>query len=128
CEERNDFTGFVILRKLDRAGRPLMHLNFPTHATPVQSIEEVPTKDQASLNLPLGSVGILRASHHAFELSKSIHPQFLFHPHRSQEKVSPGEIVKLAIKIWAMGIDFDAGESVSVQVSDAQRSTVTALM
>ncbi|PYI32152.1 X-Pro dipeptidyl-peptidase C-terminal non-catalytic domain-containing protein [Aspergillus indologenus CBS 114.80] len=117
CEDRDDFTVFVILRKLDRNGRPLMHLNFPIHATPVQSIAEIPTKDQASLNLHLGSTGILRASHRAFDPAKSIHLQFPFHPHNKQDKVPPGEIVKLEIGIWAMGVDFDEGESISIQVS-----------
>ncbi|KAK3624901.1 hypothetical protein LTR56_020715 [Elasticomyces elasticus] len=65
----------------------------------------------------MGSVGILRASHRAFHANKSIHPQFPFHPHEIEEKVKPGEVVKLEIGIWAMGNDFDAGESISVQVS-----------
>ncbi|KAL4750002.1 hypothetical protein BDW72DRAFT_213668 [Aspergillus terricola var. indicus] len=117
CEDRDDFTVFVIIRKKDKNGKPLMHLNFPFHATPVASVEEIPQKEQASLNLHLGSVGILRASHRAFDPEKSIHPQFPFHPHTTQEKVKPGEIVKLEIGIWAMGVDFDAGETVSIRVS-----------
>ncbi|KAK5718432.1 hypothetical protein LTR15_008159 [Elasticomyces elasticus] len=60
---------------------------------------------------------ILRASHRAFDPKKSIHPQFPFHPHENEEKVKPGEVVKLEIGIWAMGNDFDAGESISVQIS-----------
>jgi len=71
----------------------------------------------ASLNLHLGSLGILRASHRAFDSSRSIHPQFPYHPHDKEEKITPGDIVKLEIGIWAMGVDFDAGESISVQVS-----------
>ncbi|KAL4905553.1 hypothetical protein BDW74DRAFT_185075 [Aspergillus multicolor] len=114
---RDDFTVFVIIRKKDKDGKPLMHLNFPFHATPVQSTEEIPEKEQASLNLHLGSTGILRASHRAFDEHKSIHPQFPFHPHTKQEKVKPGEIVKLEIGIWAMGVDFEEGESVSIRVS-----------
>ncbi|KAL2859501.1 X-Pro dipeptidyl-peptidase C-terminal non-catalytic domain-containing protein [Aspergillus pseudodeflectus] len=117
CDDRDDFTAFVIIRKKDKNGKPLMHLNFPFHATPVKSIDEIPQKEQASLNLHLGSTGILRASHRAIDPEKSIHPQFPFHPHKSQEKVRPGEIVKLEIGIWAMGVDFDAGETISVRVS-----------
>lgn len=116
CEDRDDFTVFVILRKKDRNGKDLMHLNFPFHATPVKSINEIPEAEQASLNLHLGSVGILRASHREIDASKSIHPQFPFHPHKKQEKVPPGTIVKLEIGIWAMGVDFDEGESISVKV------------
>ncbi|RHZ52902.1 CocE/NonD family hydrolase [Aspergillus thermomutatus] len=117
CEDRDDFVVFAILRKLDKNGKPLMHLNFPIEATPVESIDQIPPKDQASLNLHLGSVGILRASHRAIDESKSIHPQFSFHPHRKQEKIKPGQIVRLEIGIWAMGVDFDAGESISLRVS-----------
>ncbi|BAE58915.1 unnamed protein product [Aspergillus oryzae RIB40] len=116
AEEQDDFTVFVILRKKDKDGKALMHLNFPFHATPVKSITEIPEKDQASLNLHLGSVGILRASHRAIDSTKSIHPQFPFHPHLKQEKIEPGTVTKLEIGIWAMGVDFDAGESISLQI------------
>ncbi|KAJ5109544.1 hypothetical protein N7456_006219 [Penicillium angulare] len=117
CNDRNDFTVFVILRKKDKNGKELMHLNFPFHATPINSIDEIPEKDQASLNLHLGSVGILRASHREIDASKSIHPQFPFHPHKTEETIPPGTIVKLEIGIWAMGVDFDEGESISIKVS-----------
>ncbi|KAJ5633505.1 hypothetical protein N7528_001347 [Penicillium herquei] len=116
CEDRDDFTVFVILRKKDKSGKDLMHLNFPIDATPVKSIEEIPEKDQASLNLHLGSVGILRASHREIDASKSIHSQFPFHPHKTEERIPKGTIVKLEIGIWAMGVDFDEGESISVRV------------
>ncbi|OQE22440.1 hypothetical protein PENSTE_c010G08678 [Penicillium steckii] len=116
CEDRDDFTVFVILRKKDKNRKELMHLNFPLHATPVKSIDDISESDQSSLNLHLGSVGILRASHRAIDHSKSIHPQFPFHPHKRQEKVTPGTIVKLEIGIWAMGVDFDQGESISVKI------------
>ncbi|KAK8116749.1 uncharacterized protein PG998_005030 [Apiospora kogelbergensis] len=116
CDSRDDFTVFTILRKKDKNGKDLMHLNFPMHATPVKSIEEIPEKDQASLNLHLGSMGILRASQRAIDETKSIHPQFPFHPHEKQEKITPGNIVRLEIGIWAMGVDFDAGESISLRI------------
>lgn len=116
CLDRDDFTVFVILRKLDRNGKDLLHLNFPFSATPIKSIDEIPDKDRASLNHHLGSTGILRASHRAIDSSRSIHPNFPFHPHTKQEKVPPGTVVKLEVGIWAMGVDFDAGESISVRV------------
>jgi hypothetical protein len=113
---RDDFTVFVILRKLDKNGNALYHLNFPVEATPVKSIDEIPEKDRASLNLFSGATGILRASHREIDESKNLHPQFPFHPHRRQLKTKPGEIVKLEIGIWAMGVHYDAGESISVRV------------
>lgn len=117
CDSRDDFTVFTILRKKDTNGKELMHLNFPVEATPVKSIDEIPEKQRASLNLHQGSMGILRASQRAVDETRSIHPQFPFHPHEKQEKVPPGTIVKLEIGIWAMGVDFDAGESISLRVS-----------
>ncbi|KAK6212000.1 hypothetical protein LQW54_005528 [Pestalotiopsis sp. IQ-011] len=116
CDSRDDFTVFTILRKKDKDGNDLKHLNFPFHATPVKTIEEIPEKDQASLNLHLGSMGILRASQRAIDGTKIIHPQFPFHPHEKQEKIQPGTIVRLEIGIWAMSVDFQAGESISLRV------------
>jgi predicted acyl esterase len=115
----DDMNVNVILRKRDQNGKLLMHLCFPFSAIPQEykSIEDIPEKERASLNLHLGSVGVLRASHRAFDPARSIHEQFPFHPHDKEEKIKPGEIVKLEIGIWSMGVDFDEGESISVQVS-----------
>jgi uncharacterized protein len=118
CPTHDDMIVFVILRKRDRNGKLLKHLCFPFSATPnkYKSFDEIPEKEQASVNTHLGSVGILRASHRRFLPEKSIHEQFPFHPHDVEEKVPPGEIVKLEIGIWSMGVDFEQGESISVQV------------
>lgn len=117
CDDRDDFVVFIVLRKKDKHGKDLMHLNSPIKAAPVNSISEIPEKEQASTNLHLGSVGVLRGSQRAIDHSRDLHPQFPFHPYTKQEKVSPETIVKLEIGIWAMGVDFDAGESISVRVS-----------
>ncbi|KAG9571349.1 alpha/beta-hydrolase, partial [Aureobasidium melanogenum] len=119
---RDDFTVFVILRKLDKNGKTLYHLNFPIEATPVNSIDEIPEKEMASLNLFSGATGILRASQREIDESKSIHPQFPFHPHKRQQKISPNEIVKLETGIWAMGVHCDASESISVRIGGQQPS------
>ncbi|KAJ5290770.1 hypothetical protein N7478_000021 [Penicillium angulare] len=89
-----------------------MHLNFPFHATPIKSIDEISEKDQACLNLHLGSFGILRASH------REIDPptQFPFYPHKTEEKIPLGTLVKLDIGIWAMGVDFDEAETISIKI------------
>ncbi|KAL4878109.1 hypothetical protein BJY04DRAFT_221467 [Aspergillus karnatakaensis] len=46
-----------------------------------------------------------------------MHPQYPFHPHTRQDKVKPGDIVRLEIGIFAMGVDFQAGEALSLRVS-----------
>lgn len=117
CDDHDDMNVFIHLRKRDKDGNSLLHLCFPFYAAPVNSIAEIPDKQRQSTNLHTGSVGALRASHRAFDPQRSIHPQFPFHPHDKEEKVAPGEIVKLEIGIWSMGVDFDAEESISVQVT-----------
>lgn len=117
CPDKDDMCVFVIIRKKDKDGKVLTHLNFPVEATPVKSIDDIPEKQRASLNLHLGSVGQLRASHRHIDESRSIHPQFPFHPHEVEEKIPPGDIVKLQVGIWNASIDFQAGESVSIAVS-----------
>jgi len=117
CLERDDMCVFVILRKKDREGNLLMHLAFPFEAMPYNTIEDIPTKERQSLNLHLGSTGVLRASHRAYDAERSIHDQFPFHPHDREEKVPPGEVVELEIGIWPIGVDFDEGEVLEMQVS-----------
>lgn len=119
-DTRNDFTVFVILRKKDKNGKLLMHLQVPFKAMPYKTIHEIPEKEQASTNLHLGSVGILRASQRRVDSSRSMHPQFPFHPHDKQDFVEPGTVVKLEIGIWAMGVDFDEGETLSMRVSSGE--------
>ncbi|EOA91109.1 hypothetical protein ACJQWK_11279 [Exserohilum turcicum] len=119
CPSHDDMNVFVILRKRDKNGDLLMHLCFPFSAVPeeIKSIADIPEKDRQSTNLHMGSVGTLRASHRSIIPEKSIHEQFPFHPHDIEEKVTPGEIIKLEIGIWSMGVDFEEGQSISVQVS-----------
>ncbi|KAH6693755.1 Alpha/Beta hydrolase protein [Plectosphaerella plurivora] len=116
CDALDDLVVFVQLRKLDTAGKELSQLQFPLARTPVKSIDDMEEKDRVSLTLHNGSMGILRASQRKIDSSKSLHPQFPFHPHDTVEKVPRGEIVKLEIGIWAMGVDYDAGESIQVDI------------
>ncbi|KAI7265433.1 alpha/beta-hydrolase [Hortaea werneckii] len=116
CKAQDDFVVFVILRKKDKNGKDMMHLNFPFDASPINSIAEIDTNSRHSVNTHEGQMGILRASQRRVDESKSMHPQFPFHPHDKQEKIPPGTVVKLEIGIWALGIDFDAGESISLRI------------
>ena len=46
------------------------------------------------------------------------------HPHDGEDKVPAGEIVKLEISLWPMGIHFEAGESIMLRVQGfADQST-----
>lgn len=116
CDAQDDFVVFVILKKKDKDGKDMMQLNFPFSAAPIKSIKEINDKSTHSVNTHVGQMGILRVSHRSIDRSKSIHPNVPFHPHDKQEKVPAGEIVKLEIGIWALAVDFDAGESISLRV------------
>lgn len=116
CKALDDMVVFVQLRKLDKSGNELSHLQFPIERTPVKSISEMSDKERISLTLHNGSMGILRASQRKIDASKSLHENFPFHPHDEVQKVPAGEVVKLEIGIWAMGVDYQEGESIQVDV------------
>ncbi|KAF1354059.1 Alpha/Beta hydrolase protein [Delphinella strobiligena] len=81
------------------------------------TIAEIPADKRTEVGFYAGPLGILRASHHEIDASKSMHENWPFHPHERVQKVPQGEIVKLDIGIWAMGIEYEAGESIRVQIS-----------
>ncbi|KAK5696490.1 hypothetical protein LTR97_007792 [Elasticomyces elasticus] len=122
CDAQDDFVVYVLLRKKDKDGNNLMHLNFPIEASPIKSMAEIDQKSTHSVNTHMGQLGILRASQRAIDPARSIHPQFPFHPHDKQEKVTPGTVVKLEIGIWAMGVDYDPGESLSFSISGKKQT------
>ncbi|KAH6209133.1 hypothetical protein HBI15_155430 [Parastagonospora nodorum] len=117
CKDFDDMVVYVLIRKLDAQGNPMISINIPWSAAPYKMAADIPESDYSNLMIYYGPTGVLRASHRKIDASKSIHPQYPFHPHDELEKITPGEIVKLEIGLWAMGIDFEAGESLSVQVS-----------
>lgn len=124
AESRDDFVIFVILRKKDKNGKDMLHLNFPFEAAPINSISDIDAKDQQSTNTWAGAMGILRASHREIDESRSMHPNYPFHPHEREQKVPPGTVVKLEIGIWALGVDYEAGESISLRVSSRSHAHV----
>jgi hypothetical protein len=108
---------YVLIRKLDKQGKEMINVNIPLSAAPYSKVEDIPQDEYSNLTIYYGPTGILRASHRQVDQSKSIHPQYPFHTHSEVQKVPPGTIVELEIGLWAMGIDFEAGESLRVQVS-----------
>ncbi|KAL3448403.1 X-Pro dipeptidyl-peptidase C-terminal non-catalytic domain-containing protein [Aspergillus insuetus] len=122
CQDQDDFCVFVILIKKDKDGNVTHHLNFPLEATPINSIKDMPENLKSSTTLFIGPLGILRASQRDIDSSRSIHPQFPFHPHTTQRKVPPGTVVKLEIGIYAMGTDYEAGESVTIRIGGQYHS------
>ncbi|CAG8918563.1 unnamed protein product [Penicillium salamii] len=117
CDDLDDLVIYVLVRKLDLQGKEMIAVNIPLSAAPYSKVEDIPHDEYSNLTIYHGPTGILRASHREVDSSRSIHPQYPFHPHSKVEKITPGTIVELEIGLWAMGIDFEAGESLRVQVS-----------
>ncbi|KAF4550860.1 Hypothetical protein D9617_15g042110 [Elsinoe fawcettii] len=117
CPDNDDMDIYIILRKLSTSGKPMLNLNIPwSDRLPIKSIADIPEKERTEVILYAGPGGILRASHRAIDEEKSMHPHWPFHPHEQEEKMTPGEVVRLDIGIWAMGIEYEAGESVQVEI------------
>ncbi|WWD19964.1 hypothetical protein CI109_104437 [Kwoniella shandongensis] len=115
CDDHDDFSVSVQLRKCDANGKPLKHFTIPFSKTPITDAEDC--TPVSTILIHTGSVGMLRASHRHFDPSKSIHPQYPYHTHDRIEKVSPGNVVELQVGIWAMGVQYEKGESIRVDIS-----------
>lgn len=119
--DSKDMDIYVLLRKLDKNGKALLNLNIPwssvaAHGISRDRIDEIPKRNMNNLMFHVGSLGILRASRRSIDESRSIHENYPFHPHDKDEFLKPGEIVKLEIGIWAMGVEYEAGESIRVEI------------
>ncbi|KAL4732787.1 hypothetical protein ACLX1H_001807, partial [Fusarium chlamydosporum] len=116
CPDYNDMDVYILLEKLDVNGEVMLNLNIPWKGIPKSSFEEMDAKEKIEVVVYRGPMGVLRASHREIDEGKSMHPHWPFHPHEKEEKVNPGDIVRLDIGIWAMGIEYDAGESIRAVV------------
>ncbi|KAF2027042.1 hypothetical protein EK21DRAFT_72732 [Setomelanomma holmii] len=122
CPDHDDLDVFVILRKADAHGKVLRNVNIPfaeLKAIGGSGIEDVTDpQDVSKINVLqyIGPSGILRASHRAISPTLSKH-NFPVHEHTSEEKITPGQVVKLEIGIWAAGIEFEEGERLVLRVS-----------
>jgi predicted acyl esterase len=121
CPNFHDMDVYVLLRKLDAQGNALLNLNIPwssvaQYGVTPDTLDDVPRRNMNNLMFHVGSLGILRASRRAIENSKSIHENYPFHPHNRDDYITPGDTVRLEIGIWAMGVEYEAGESIRVEV------------
>ncbi|CAG7564486.1 unnamed protein product [Fusarium equiseti] len=116
CPDHNDMDVYVLLEKLDANGEVMLNLNIPWKGIPKQSFEEMDAKEKIEVVIYRGPMGVLRASHREIDENKSMHPHWPFHPHEIEEKINPGDVVRLDIGIWAMGIEYEAGESIRAVV------------
>lgn len=108
-----DMDVYVHLRKADRTGKPLQHVNIPLNDLGVASAEDLPLTNPMKY---FGPHGILRASYRdvAEELSK---PHWKTLSHRKQLPVKVGEPMRLEIEIWPTGMLFEPGEQLVMKIS-----------
>ncbi|KAH6886826.1 Alpha/Beta hydrolase protein [Thelonectria olida] len=117
CPDHDDMDVFVLIEKLDIDGNVMFNLNIPWASIPISSFDEMKAEEKTEVVMYRGPLGILRASHRAIDEERSMHPHWPFHPHEKEEKIEPGEIVRLDIGIWAMGVEYEPGEALRVVVS-----------
>lgn len=123
CDDMDDMDVYVILRKLNRSGEPLLNYNIPwEHQKPDTTADMIPDEN---IYKYVGPSGRLRASKRACTTEepdmlesrkKNQEPTELFFPHEKSEKVPAGQVVELKIPIWAGGICFDEGESLRLEI------------
>ncbi|VUC23379.1 unnamed protein product [Clonostachys rosea] len=123
CADTDEMDVYVIIRKLDAQGNELLHLNIPLEDLPAEVKEaDVP---HGNIFKYVGPNGRLRASKREFleheprltpEQSKALYPAEIWHPLDQEEKIRPGEVVRLEIPLWPSGIIFQTGESMRLEV------------
>ncbi|KAG4414117.1 hypothetical protein IFR04_012769 [Cadophora malorum] len=114
CKDKDDMDVYVSIRKLSKSGEVLEHVNVPWEKLPegVNTQHDVPMAQTIKYT---GPTGILRASHRAQDPQRST-PMLPYHSHDKEDKVPPGDVVKLEISLWPMGIHFEAGEGLLFRV------------
>lgn len=123
CDDLDDMDVYVIIRKLDRYGKPLLNYNIPfEYQKPGTTPDMI---DDENIYKYVGPSGRLRASKRAATTEEpdmlesrkeNQEPTELFFPHDKSEKVPLGQVVELKIPIWAGGIVFDEGESLRLEI------------
>jgi uncharacterized protein len=115
CKDHNDLDVYIMLRKLSIDGIEMEQSNVPLHELPpdVRSVSDVKNVSPCKY---LGPTGMLRASHRAFDEEKSTE-YWPFHTHTKAEYVAPGDVVEMHVGIWPMGIVFEKGEGIRVNIS-----------
>ncbi|EXJ76365.1 uncharacterized protein A1O5_00873 [Cladophialophora psammophila CBS 110553] len=113
CQEHNDLDIYVMLRKLSVDGELMEQSNVPLHELPVKSVKEVANVNPTKY---LGPTGILRASHRELDSQRSTE-YWPVHPHLRADYVECGNVVEMNIGIWPMGIVYEKGEGLRLQIS-----------
>jgi predicted acyl esterase len=134
--ETSDMDIFTVMHKLDKDGTPLEPVNIDVgwmSDDPEREREKLLNirrgTDPSTLNKPgekaltglgiffgSGSTGRLRVSHRDLDTEKST-PHQPCYTHRSEERLSPGEIVQVEIEMWPHGMLWESGQQIRLDVS-----------
>ena len=108
----DDLDLFVILQKLNADGEPLEQFNIPNHGPQMQAL----TSTGASILKYKGSNGRLRASRRRLDPAQSTDavPAYSFD---REEKLAPGEIVRLDVALFPVGLLLHPGEQLRLTIS-----------
>ncbi|KAM0746726.1 alpha/beta-hydrolase, partial [Meredithblackwellia eburnea MCA 4105] len=110
CNESETIDVVVQLRKVDKDGKPLVHLNYPV---------PVPEQDVPNLNTAkcLGPQGVHRFAHNCtYDASRSTEHE-PFYTHRESTPIPAGTIASAEIGIWPIGMVFGPGEGLLIRIS-----------
>lgn len=122
CLEHNDMDVYLIIRKLDRSGSPLLSFNIPFRdQRPGTKPEDIPDENTYKY---VGPSGRLRASKRLTadepglteEMRARRDPTELWYPHYESHKVKPGDVVNMKVAILPGGIVFEEGEMLRLEV------------
>lgn len=109
----DDMDVFVQLRKADKHGNLLQHNNIPAEDLQATGMS---TPELVNPLVYLGPTGCLRASFRTLDESQS-NTYWPEHDFRENQKLHPGEIVKLEIGLWQTGMRFEPGEKLVLKVA-----------
>lgn len=115
CKEHDDLDMYVMLRKLSADGEVMEQSNVPLHELPegVNTVHDVANVNPTKY---LGPTGILRASHREIDPEQSTE-YCPVHPHLRTDLIEPGKVVEMNIGIWPMGVVYEKGEGLRLQIS-----------
>lgn len=114
CTDHDDMDVFVIIRKKDSRGNTLRNINIPIKdLVDITNEADVPIVNTLQY---IGPSGVLRASHRAIDESLS-KAHWIAHDHSHEDKIVPGEVVRLEIGLWPGAIRFAAGETLSLRIA-----------
>lgn len=108
----DDLDVFVFLQKLNAAGEPLEQFNVPNHGPRMQAL----TANGAAILKYKGSNGRLRVSMRQLDEAQST-DAVPVHSFDRVEKLAPGEIVRVDIDLFPVGLALRAGEQLRLVVS-----------